>query len=74
MIFHCFCITKVKKGIFNISTIKNYLIEKGEVQEGSHCGQGPMTLYEIWEKSDFKSKVDFIDRMVVPPQSSIGLH
>ena len=54
--------------------IKNYLTGKKEIQNGSHGGKGPMMLYEIWEESDFKSNVDFIDRMVIPPQSTIGFH
>lgn len=31
-------------------------------------------MYEIWGKSDFKSNVDFMDRVVVPPGSTIGYH
>ena len=31
-------------------------------------------LYEIWSRSDFKSNIDFIDRVVVPPDSTIGYH
>lgn len=54
--------------------IKNYLTEKKTIQNGLHEGQGQMSLYEIWGKGDFKSNIDFIDRMVVPPHSSIGFH
>jgi mannose-6-phosphate isomerase-like protein (cupin superfamily) len=54
--------------------IKNYLTEKEEIQDGSHGCEGPMSLYEIWGKSDFKSNVDFIDRMLIPPKSTIGYH
>jgi len=54
--------------------IKNYLQARKQVQQGSHGGIGPVDLYEIWGKSDFKSNVDFIDRVVVPPNSTIGRH
>ncbi len=54
--------------------IKNYLTEKEEIEEGSHGGEGSMSLYEIWGKSDFKSNVDFIDQMLIPPKSTIGYH
>ena len=33
-----------------------------------------MELFEIWQKSNFRSNIDFIDRVVVPPGSNIGFH
>ena len=54
--------------------IKNFLDTQKRIQEGSHGGRGPVGLYEIWGKSDFESNVDFIDRVVVPPNSTIGYH
>ena len=54
--------------------IKNYLTAEKQRQESSHGGTGTVNLYEIWGDSDFKSDVDFIDRVVVPPGSTIGFH
>ena len=54
--------------------IKNYLTADRQTQESSHAGEGPVELYEIWAKTDFDSNVDFIDRVVIPPGSSVGYH
>ena len=54
--------------------IKNYLTTKKQRQKSSHGGTGAVDLYEIWENSDFKSDVDFFDRVVVPPGSTVGFH
>jgi mannose-6-phosphate isomerase-like protein (cupin superfamily) len=54
--------------------IKNFLTTYKQIQESSHDGKAVVNLYEIWCNSDFKSKVDFIDRVVVPPGSTIGFH
>lgn len=54
--------------------IKNYLVTEKQRQESSHGGTGAVDLYEIWGNSDFKSNVDFIDRVVVPPGSTVGFH
>ncbi len=54
--------------------IENSLTTEKQHQKSSHGGLGPVDLYEIWEKSDFKSNIDFIDRVVVPPGSKIGFH
>jgi mannose-6-phosphate isomerase-like protein (cupin superfamily) len=54
--------------------IKNYLTADRQLQESSHEGTGSVELYEIWENSDFKSNIDFFDRVVVPPGSTIGFH
>jgi mannose-6-phosphate isomerase-like protein (cupin superfamily) len=54
--------------------IKNYLTTAKQLQKASHGGAGPVELYEIWGKADFESNVDFIDRVVVPPGSTIGFH
>ena len=54
--------------------IRNFLSAERQQQESSHDGSGPVDLYEIWGKEDFASKVDFIDRVVVPPGSTIGFH
>lgn len=53
--------------------IKNYLKAQKE-QLTSHDGVGNVDVYEIWESPDFKAKVDFLKRLVVPPKSSIGYH
>jgi len=31
-------------------------------------------LYEILKKANFKSNIDFCDRAVIPPESTIGYH
>lgn len=54
--------------------IKNYLTAKKQRQESSHGGSGPVELFEIWGSTDFKSDIDFIDRVIVPPGSTIGFH
>ena len=54
--------------------IKNYLTTKKQHQESSHGGTGPVELFEIWQNSDFESNIDFIDRVVIPPGSTIGFH
>ena len=53
---------------------KNYLTAEMQHQENSHDGTGSVDLFEIWAKSDFQSSIDFIDRVVVPPGSTIGFH
>ena len=54
--------------------IKNFLSTKKQHQQSSHGGSGAVALYEIWDKADFQSDIDFIDRVVVPPGSNIGFH
>ncbi len=54
--------------------IKNFLTAKKQYRKSSHGGFGPVELFEIWEKSDFKSNIAFIDRIVIPPGSEIGFH
>ncbi len=56
------------------AVIKNFLSTPKQIQEGSHSGRGAVDLYEIWGNSDFESNVDFMDRVVVPPNSTIGYH
>jgi len=54
--------------------IKNFIETQAESCEGSHDGKGPYDLHEIWSSSDFQSKIDFIDRVVIPPNSTVGYH
>ena len=54
--------------------IRNFLESEKQPQPSSHGGEGPVDLYEIWGAADFKSPVDFIDRMVVPPGTKVGTH
>ncbi len=53
---------------------RNFLDAPKQTQENSHGGRGDVSLYEIWGKSDFTSDVDFVDRVVIPPNSTIGHH
>ncbi|MCF6325747.1 MAG: cupin domain-containing protein [Devosiaceae bacterium] len=55
-------------------TIRNFLNAEVKSLNNSHGGKGPFDLIEIWKKSDFKSNIDFFDRVVIPPDSSIGIH
>ncbi|MDR7149643.1 mannose-6-phosphate isomerase-like protein (cupin superfamily) [Hydrogenophaga palleronii] len=54
--------------------IRNFLDAEKKIQTASHGGEGFVELYEIWKKSDFLSGCDFIDRVVVPPASTVGFH
>jgi mannose-6-phosphate isomerase-like protein (cupin superfamily) len=54
--------------------IKNYYSAEKQLQQASHGGKGPVDLYEIWDRQNFNSDIDFLDRVVVPPDSSIGYH
>lgn len=54
--------------------IKNYLTADRQLQQSSHGGNGPVELFEIWQKANFRSDIDFIDRVVVPPGTTIGFH
>lgn len=54
--------------------VKNFLTADKQLQESSHEGIGVVQLFEIWGSSDFKSDIDFFDRVVVPPGSTIGFH
>lgn len=56
------------------SLIRNFLDAPADRRDSSHGGRGPYELFEIWGGSDFASNVDFMDRMVVPPGSTVGLH
>jgi mannose-6-phosphate isomerase-like protein (cupin superfamily) len=53
--------------------IKNFLeIKKQPIV--SHEGIGKVDLYEVWNSPDFINKVDFFDRVVMPPKTSMGYH
>ena len=54
--------------------IRNFFDTKKQNKASSHDGKGAVELYEIWAKSDFISSCDFIDRLVIPPNSTIGYH
>ena len=54
--------------------IRNFLKAEKQIQASSHDGTGPVNLYEIWQREDFQSNIDFIDRVVIPPKSTVGYH
>jgi mannose-6-phosphate isomerase-like protein (cupin superfamily) len=54
--------------------IRNYLETEKQIQNSAHDGIGSVELYEIWSKSDFASSCDFIDRQIIPPNSTVGYH
>ncbi|WP_027085487.1 cupin domain-containing protein [Cohnella panacarvi] len=43
-------------------------------KEISHEGMGVNEKNRLFSKVDFQSPLDFIDYVIVPPQSSIGVH
>jgi len=47
--------------------IKNYLTTPKQPQPSSHGGTGPADFYKIWSGTDFQSKVDYMNRFVIPP-------
>ncbi|WP_438465928.1 cupin domain-containing protein [Marinomonas sp. PE14-40] len=53
--------------------IRNFLETEKQIRS-AHDGEGVTELYEIWSKSDFISRCDFIDRQVIPPNSTVGYH
>ena len=53
--------------------IRNFLETEKQIRS-AHDGVGVTELYEIWSKSDFISRCDFIDRQVIPPNSTVGYH
>ncbi|MDH3666049.1 MAG: cupin domain-containing protein [Paracoccaceae bacterium] len=57
-----------------MTVIRNFLTAPKQTQENSHGGRGNVSLHEVWGASDFRSSVDFVDRVVVPPNSTIGRH
>jgi mannose-6-phosphate isomerase-like protein (cupin superfamily) len=54
--------------------IKNFCTAEKQLQNSSHGGTGPVDLYEIWGSDNFQSDIDFCDRVVIPPGSTIGYH
>lgn len=54
--------------------IRNFLETKKGIQTSAHDGEGEVELYEIWGRSDFLSNCDFIDRQIIPPNSTVGYH
>lgn len=54
--------------------IKNYLDDSVRQYATSHEGSGLSALYELWDRADFSSNVDFIDRLVIPPNGTVGYH
>lgn len=54
--------------------IRNFLETDKQIQHSAHGGKGTVELYEIWGKSDFISGCDFIDRQIIPPNSTVGYH
>jgi len=54
--------------------VKNFIRTRKQTQDSSHGGKGSVDLYEIWQSSDFKSDVDFMDRVVIPPGTTVGTH
>ncbi|HFK1758436.1 cupin domain-containing protein [Bacillus cereus ATCC 10876] len=44
------------------------------IDEVSHEGNNPLRKVRLYEKNDFKTPLDFIDYVMVPPNTTIGIH
>ncbi|RYV01680.1 cupin domain-containing protein [Shewanella sp. OPT22] len=54
--------------------IRNFLNAERQIQESAHDGEGSVDLFEVFGRSDFMSKCEFIDRQIIPPNSTVGYH
>nr|WP_239480611.1 cupin domain-containing protein [Parashewanella hymeniacidonis] len=54
--------------------IRNFLKAEKQQQHSAHDGIGSVELFEVFGRSDFQSSIDFIDRQVIPPKSTVGYH
>ena len=48
--------------------------EGGDWIEHCHGGKDSIHFFRIFESKDFESNCSFVDRSILPPGSSIGLH
>ena len=53
--------------------VKN-INEGGDWLEHCHEGKGSIHFLRVFESKDFESNWSFVDRSILPPGSSIGLH
>lgn len=54
--------------------IRNFLSCEKETSENSHDGVGTIEIQKVFRRDDFQGAWDFALRVVMPPNSSMGLH
>lgn len=54
--------------------IKNFLTCEKEIHENSHDGIGAIEIQKVFRRKDFSGAWDFALRVVMPPNTSMGLH
>jgi len=54
--------------------IRNFLTCAIETEQNSHNGIGEIKIQKIFRRSDFQGGWDFALRVVMPPNSSMGVH
>jgi len=54
--------------------IRNFITCEKITDENSHGGQGKIEIQKVFRREDFKGTWDFALRVVMPPNSSMGLH
>ncbi|WOX06347.1 cupin domain-containing protein [Microbulbifer pacificus] len=54
--------------------IRNFLTCEKEIAENSHDGIGQIEIQKVFRRKDFSGAWDFALRVIMPPNSSMGLH
>ncbi|WP_133406832.1 cupin domain-containing protein [Parashewanella tropica] len=54
--------------------IRNFLDAEKQNQSSAHGGLGTFSLFEVFGRDDFTSNCEFIDRQIIPPNSTVGYH
>ncbi|TLM73006.1 cupin domain-containing protein [Microbulbifer harenosus] len=54
--------------------IRNFLNCEKEIAENSHDGIGTIEIQKVFRRKDFSGAWDFALRVVMPPNTSMGLH
>ena len=54
--------------------IRNFLSCESETDQNSHGGVGEIEIQKVFRRADFEGGWDFALRVVMPPNSSMGVH
>jgi len=54
--------------------IRNFLETEKQIQHSAHGGVGDVALFEVFGRNDFASNCQFVDRQIIPPNSTVGYH
>lgn len=54
--------------------IRNFLTCDGQTYANSHGGVGEITVQKVFRRTDFQGAWDFVLRVIMPPNSSMGVH